>query len=520
MYQKSSRTENVAKNIVWGYIANFAIMLFKFISRTVFIYTLGEDYLGLNGLFTNVLEILSFTELGIGSVLNYSLYKPLATNDTEKIKSLMALYKKAYRIIMLVVLSIGLIIIPLLPYMIKDAGNVEHVYLYYGFFLFNTVTSYMVSYKNGLMRAAQKGYTITNIDAVTNIVTAVAQCVVLLIFRNYFLYLSIQAVFQLLEKMIISLYVDREFQLLKDKNIQKLPKEDKQVLTRNVEAMVYHKIGDVCVHQTDNIIVSSFISLAAVGKLSNYNLIITSLNTIVAIIINNCVASMGNFMSTEAEGRRKEIFKVYNFLAFWLYGVVAIELFVLIQPFIELWAKKRNLIDDITVGLIVFEFYFTGLRMTVANFKATCGIFQADKYIGITQAAVNLILSIVLVKMIGLPGVFIGTTAQGVVDLVWRPVLVYKIVFKESSKEYYFTWLGYLGVIVAIMFISKFAVSRILTQISLIRIIIAGIIVMAISNLMLYAIFRKTAEFGFLKGKMEALFQKYKNTFHINKGSI
>lgn len=502
MRSGTSRTENVARNILWSYVANIAMMFLRFISRTVFIYTLGSDYLGFNGLFTNVLGILSFTELGIGSVLNYSLYKPLATNDTEKLKSLMALYRKAYRVIMLVVLAIGLAIMPLLPYMSKGAEDVEYVYLYYGFFLFNTVTSYMVSYKSGLMNAAQKEYVITSINATVNIITVLAQCLALVVFQNYFVYLFIQSAFQLLQNAFISICVDKQFPLLKEKNIKKLPKEDKRVLVDNVQAMVCHKVGDVCVHQTDNIIVSSFVSLAVAGKISNYILISSSLNTIAATIINNCTASMGNFISVESKERRKEIFKVYNFLAFWLYGVITIELFVLFQPFVEIWARKQNLIDNLTVGLIVLEFYFTGLRMAVGNFKTACGIFKADKYIGVVQAIVNLVLSIWLVKLIGLPGVYIGTMAQGVVDFIWRPQIIYQIEFKESPKEYYFIWFRYLLLILFMAFFSKMMVSKILVRISLFRIIIAGIAIMIFVNFTLYMIFRKTKEFRFLENKI------------------
>lgn len=509
MTKESSRTENVARNIIWGYVANIANMVLKFVARTVFIYTLGSDYLGLNGLFTNVLGILSFTELGISGVLNFSLYKPLALHDNEKIKSLMSVYKKAYRLISLIVLGIGLAIIPLMPYVIKDAGNVDHIYLYYGFFLFNTVTSYLVSYKHGLMNAAQREYAVNNITVVVNAATVVMQCIALLVFRNYLLYLVIQSVFLIVQRVFISIYVDREFPLLKEKNAEKLPEEDKQVIKDNVEAMVYHKIGDVCVHQTDNIIVSAFVSLSAVGKIANYTLITSSLNTIIAVIVNNCVSSMGNFISTEGHQRKKEIFKVYNFLAFWLYGFVAIELFVLFQPFVQVWAGKSNMIDNLTITIIVIEYYFTGMRVAVANFKSACGIFQADKYIGIVQAVVNLVLSIILAKWIGLPGVYLGTVAQGVVDLVWRPRIVYHQVFEESAREYYVQWLKYLALILCMAGICYVAAGFIFVKITLVRVVIAGVVVMLLVNGAFLLLFRKTEEFQFLWGKMQTLFGKY-----------
>ena len=508
MQQKASRTENVAKNIAWGYIANVLTMVFSFISRTVFIYTLGSEYLGLNGLFTNVLGILSFTELGIGNVLNYSLYKPLAMDDKEKVKSLMAVYKKAYRWVMVVVLAIGLAICPFLPNMIKDAQSVEHVYLYYGFFLFNTVTSYMVSYKNGLMSAAQKEYAVTNVMAVLNFFMVVVQCCSLVLFKNYLLYLTIQAIFQFLQRIIVSLYVDRQFPLLKEKNVQKLPDEEKAVLKENVEAMVYHKVGDVCVSQTDNIIVSTFISLSAVGKISNYTLITSSLTRIISIIFNNSVASIGNFVATESKERRKSIFKVYNFLAFWIYGIISVELFVLFQPFVKIWAGKTNLIDTLTMALMVFNFYLTGLKVAVANFKTACGIFQADKYIGIVQAVVNLVVSIILAKLIGLPEVYIGTLAQGLVDVVWRPWIVYKRIFKEPVREYYIVWFKYIGILIVLTAISYTFTWKLLAEISLIRIFMAAILIFIVINLILYLLFRKTEEMKYLEEKLYLMFQK------------
>lgn len=506
--QKLSRTENVARNIVWGYITNIVTLLLNFVSRTIFIYSLGNYYLGLNGLFSNVLGILSFTELGIGSVLNFSLYKPLANGDNEKTKSLMAVYKKAYRAIMLCVLIIGIAIIPLLPYMIKDAGDVEHIYLYYSFFLFNTVTSYLVSYKNGLMDAAQKGYTVNNIIAVVNVITVGVQCITLLVYKNYLLYLFIQAAFQLLQRVATSYYVDRQFPILKEKNVENLSKEEKKVLKDNVAAMVCHKIGDVCVNQTDNIIISSCISLSVVGKMSNYTLITSALNKIIMGIFNNCVASIGNFVAVESKERRKQIFKVYIFMAFWIYGVVAIELFVVLQPFVKIWVGEENTVDYFTIALVLLEFYLLGLRVAVANFKTACGIFQADKYIGIVQAVVNLVISIILAKWIGLPGIYIGTLSQGLIDVVWRPYLVYRIEFKESPMEYYRIWFKYLIIIVMLSVVSYVVFSKFLMQPSLIRIIIAGVVIFVGANLILYAIFRNKEEFQFLRNKVESIIRK------------
>ena len=198
----TSRTEYVKKNILYGYISTVISSVFSIITRTIFVYVLGAEYLGVSGLFSNVLGVLSFTELGIGSAIVFSLYKPIAENDNEKIKSLISLYKRAYRLIAIVVTMIGLIIIPFLDYLVNTDIPMSEIRVYYIIFLFNTVSSYFVTYKTSYVSALQKEYIVTNTTTIGTIVTNVIQIIFLVAGGNYLSYLLIAAIIGLLQKIL------------------------------------------------------------------------------------------------------------------------------------------------------------------------------------------------------------------------------------------------------------------------------------------------------------------------------
>lgn len=241
------RIQKAEKNIIFGYISNFVILLVNFVQRTVFIYVLGKTLSGVNAVYTDVLSVLSLTELGIGTALNYSLYKPVAERNIEKIKSYMRFYKKAYLTIAGVIAVLGIAISPFLRYILKNPGNltIEELTLYYYLFLFNTVISYFVTYKYSLANAEQKNYIQTNINTLTKMVTAAVQISVLLLFRNFFFYLLAQSVVELLQKVFVTAYLNRLYPYLSDKDVEPLVAQETQVVVTKTKALICHKVGDV-----------------------------------------------------------------------------------------------------------------------------------------------------------------------------------------------------------------------------------------------------------------------------------
>ncbi len=499
-----SRINMTMRNVFWSYFSMIASLVIQFVSRTIFIYTLGETYLGVNGLFTNVLGLLSFAELGIGTAMNFALYKPVAQGDKEKIKSYMKAYKWAYRIIALIIAVIGFAIVPFLHLIVKDPGNIGDIRIYYVLFLLNTISSYFVSYKYSLVNAEQKNYIQTNSHLITVYVKNFIQIAALLVFSNYLVYLIVGVTIDIIQRFFINIYLNKLYPYLKEKDVKPLEKEEKQTLITKVKALIMHKIGDVCVHQTDNIIVSSFVSIKMVGLLSNYNLLITTVTTCVNILFNSVTGSLGNLVATESKEKQYSIFSTYRFVAFWFYGFTSIALFVLLTPFITLWIGNSMVVDEFVILLIIINYYMMGHRTCLNNFKSAAGVFERDKFVAVIQAVVNLVASIGLVLLIGLPGVYIGTILQGTIASIVKPIVTYKPVFGKSSKYYFIDAIKYALIVIlagGICFAIRYFL---LSEITILRFAIMTVLVVVIPNLLFFLFFRKREEFRYISNTIKS----------------
>lgn len=508
MGNNNSRTQNTAKNILWGYIGNIVSLILQFASRTVFIYSIGVSYLGVNGLFSSVLGLLSLSELGIGTAINYNLYKPVADGDKEKIKSLMHLYKIAYRVIALIITVIGIVLIPFLPYIIKEANEIPNITLYYLIFLFNTVSSYFVSYKYGLVNAEQKGYIINNFNSIATAIITIAQMMVLILFKNYLVFLIIQAVLQLCQKIGIGIFLNKRYAYLQDKNVSKLEDHEYQKIKKDVFALILHKLGDVCVNQTDSIIISSFISVTIVGLVSNYKLVITSVLGFVNIIFNSVAASIGNLVATENKERQEEIFDIYNFVGFWIYGFSCCCFFALFQPFISLWIGADKRIDNLSLILIVIDQYIVGQRIVINNMKVAGGIFEQDKYVALIQAVVNLFVSLLCVKLLGLPGIYLGTIIAGMVPFIFKPIVMYKYMFSKSAYKYFWKNLWYGLVVLITSLVAYELVMRIISTLTWGRFILATFLCTIITNGIFAIVYCRSVEFKQVWSRMMAMIKR------------
>lgn len=493
-----SRLKYTTKNIVWGYVAQISSLLIKFISRTVFIYTLGETYLGVNGLFTSILGLLSFTELGIGTAMNFSLYKPIAENDWEKIKSLMQFYKQAYRVIAALIMGLGLCLIPFLQFIIKDPGNIGNIYIYYVLYLIDTSFSYLVTYKYSLPNAEQKAYIMSNVNMVWSFITTVAQIVVLLIFQNFLIYLVAQVICGICSKLFNAFYLNRKYPMLNEP-AQKLSKEDLAPIKKNVIALIIHKLGDVVVNQTDNILLSAFVSISVVGYLSNYNMVITSVGAFVTVIFSSAVASFGNLIASSTPEYEYKIFGVYRFVGFWLYGFCSIAFYILLTPFITIWAGENWILTEVTVFLICLEYYNKGHRVCLNNFKTAAGIFNQDKWVAFGQAIINLVVSVVAVKLIGVPGIFVGTVVSGLFSTAIKPRIVFKEVFHVKPIFYYIDSIKYLIAVMIPCIICRVAKGIIITEkVTYMKFITLMCVVAIVPNLFFLLVYRKDERFLYL----------------------
>ena len=499
--QEVGRVAYAEKNILFGYVGQIATAIMSFWLRRVFILHLSETLLGINSTYTNVLSILSMAELGIGTALNFSLYAPVAEGNTEKIKAYMEMYRKAYRVIAAVVAVVGLSFVPFLQYLIKgpEGVSIRELTIYYLIFLFNTVTTYFVSYKYSLVNAEQKNYIQTNIITVTKIITILFQILVLITVGNFLAYLLMDSCIQLAQKIFVSRYLDRRYPLLTDRQVTSLSKEERGVIWKKTRALLLHRIGDVMRLQTDALVISSMIQVAAAGFVDNYNLVLSAISNFVNILFNSVISGFGNLIATESRQRQKEVFQVYRFFAAWVYGFSATGFFILLTPLVSLWLGDHWALPTIVVTLILVDYYFKGDRIVNSNFKTAAGVFEQDKYLALIQGIVNLVISIYLAAKIGLAGVFVGTVVSGLIANITKPFIIYHTCFQEGVKEYFIDSVKYLLATVSAAAICKGAALLFMPEVTVPRFILMMVIVSLLFNGVFFLLFRKREEFRYLQ---------------------
>jgi O-antigen/teichoic acid export membrane protein len=492
------RTRSSIINLLFAMSGQSLGLLISFFARIVFIQVLGTEYLGLNGLFTNILSILSLVELGIGPALTFSLYKPIAENDTEKIKSLMRLFKKAYISIGLLILTIGIIITPFLEVFINTIPDIENIHLIFLLFVINASISYFYSYKRSLITSDQKRYIATIFRYSFFILLNLIQIIVLLLFHNFLLFLACQIIVTFLENYYVSKKADRLYPFLKEKEIKNIDKETLNQIIRNIRAMIAHKLGGVVVTSTDSLIISKFVGLVGVGLYSNYQLITNALNIVVLQIFNSITASVGNLGATESNEKSRLIFNVVFFLNFWIFSFISVSLAVLVNPFIELWIGKDFLLNENIVIIIILNFYLTGMRKGVLTFRDALGIYWYDRHKPIFEIIVNLVATLILVKQLGMLGVFIGTTISTLTTCFWvEPYVLYRFGFKSPVLPFFARY-GLYSLVTIITGILTMSVTNIFSNVNFTTFIIKLLICMVIPNVIVILLFHRTYEFKYL----------------------
>lgn len=510
------RVQAAKKNILFGYVGQIVTMVMAFVLRTFCIRYIIEQILGVDGTFVEVLSFLNMAELGIGTALNFSLYKPVAEGDTEKIKSYMQMYRRAYYYIAGVVGIVGLILAPFLKYLVKNPGVPEKdLVLFYLIFLFNTVSSYFVAYKYSLVNAEQKNYIQTNIIAITKIVTSVFQIIVVALTKNYYFYLITDAVIQLIQKIFVSRYLDNMYPYLKEKNIEKLAKEDEEIVWTKTKALVFHKVGDVFRLQTDTLIISSLseVGAALVAVVRNYNMIIVAVSSFVNIIFNSVISSFGNLIATEDRDKQYSMFKVYRFFATWVYGFSCVGFMLLLTPLVEMWTKISKgdkwtdfwILPALAVFLILTDYYFKGERIVLSNYKTAAGVFEQDKYLALIQGIVNLILSIWLVQTrLGIAGIYVGTVVSGIIANITKPVIIYKACFDKSAVSYFIDSFKYIASMAFVMGICYFIRQLVMPEPTILGFAAMVVIITVVFNGVYFLLYGRSEEFRYLCGKLKS----------------
>lgn len=435
-----TRTQNIKRNAIYN-MMNFSIQLvLRFLLQKIVYSTLGEEYLGVNSLFANIFNLLNLAELGIGGAIVFSMYKPIAENDIEKVKSLNNLYKKLYFIIALVVGVLGAAVTPFLPYLITgDTTGLEiNIYIVYLLFLANTLVGYFSAHKRSLLFAFQRNDVENKVKSGTLIVSTVLQIIALLLFRNFYTYVILMVAGTLLDCILVQVFANKLYPAINGKS-QPLDVATKKQITKNVAAMSMHKIGSAVVYSTDALLISAMVSYIVLGYYSNYMLITSSVIMFISLFANAMQASVGNYMQTNSINQVYSLYTKSNFAFSWLVGFCSVCLLCLFQPFIFLWLKDvKVLLSNVTVLLIVISFYLNKMRANTLMFRDCAGLMWQDRWKPIAESVINLTASIVLAKFMGLNGIILGTIISTIVAPLWvEPFVLYKYYFKKSVWRYF-----------------------------------------------------------------------------------
>lgn len=451
----NDRTKKSFNNIIVGFLNQFISLLLSFITRTVFIRILGTELLGVNSLFSDILNLLSMADLGFNTAMAYSFYKPISENDTNKISALINFYRKIYNVIAISITIIGIALVPFLHLIINTDKPVPLLKIYYLFSLAGVVVSYLFVYKISIITADQKNYIVTSISIIINFIKTIIQMITLLIFKNYIFYLFVNLVAVFLNNYIISKKAVSLYPYISEK--KQLSLHEKKDIFKNMKSIFLYKISSLLLTATDNMLISTIVGTVFVGYYSNYLMISNKILAIIQIFFGSLTASIGNLVTKERAEKRYEIFKAAQSINFIICGIVVTSFSLLINDLIIIWLGKEFVFSNDVLLVITCNMYLACILQPLWTYREATGIYIKTKYVMLIAAILNLILSIILGNIMGLSGILIASIISRLVTYFWyEPLLLFKEYFSKSIWDYFLPlFLNVILVIFNIIIFSK-----------------------------------------------------------------
>ena len=459
------------KNIIYSALLYLVSNSLKFIVRFFFVKSLPIEFLGINGLLSNVLALLSFAELGIGSAIVYSLYKPIAENDKNTIIAIMRLYKKLYSAIGLVIIIIGVLITPYLDWFIRD-NNIKNLSLYYVIFVFNMGLSYFFAYKRDLIVAHQKQY-INNIYKIRfQVILAVLQILSLVYLNSYLVYILLMLIMTITENYYVSQKASKMFSYIQnDFSSFNIIREDiKENIIRNIKALILNRIGNIVITASPSLIISKLIGLKVLGIYSNYYMILFTVNSFTANLFGSVVANIGNLMIEESDSKKIKVFRIVYFIIAFQNAVICCGFFVLLNPLIELWLNKNFLFDELVVNLLVINFYINYMRRCVLTFREAAGLYWQDRYKSLLESIIFVIFALILQRQWGINGVIASLILSTLLTSFWiEPYILFKGTVKMKLLKYYSDYFKFTLITIISSYISRLIYINFFVQVNTIN---------------------------------------------------
>ncbi|MCD8390766.1 MAG: transporter [Firmicutes bacterium] len=456
---KEGRTKNTARNFTAEALNQIIQVLLDFAARTVFIHTLGSAFLGINGLYANILDWLSVADLGINTAMMYSFYKPLAEGDNAKLSALVNYYRRIYYAIAAAVFAAGLALMPFLNVIINLEEEIPYVHLYYFVFLVGTASSYMFVHLTTLITANQQNSVISKIAIRLNIIRTVLQIAGLIILRNYLIYIIIFVVFKAANNVVAAFKAKKMFPDLDRTAV--LSKDEKGSIFKNLKSVVIYKTSSIAMNATDNVLISKIIGTVIVGLYSNYVMLTNKLSAFVNIIFSSVSASIGNLIVTESNEKKYDVFECMQTIGFVVCGVISICFCVIVNDFINVWLGADYILDNLTIAAVTLNLYLSCVLQPLWTYRETTALYLKTKYVMAAAAVINIALSIVLGKLIGLSGILFASAISRLVTYVWyEPILLFKTYFSRSPKRYFISIIANFLLLCAMIIIGGATMAR------------------------------------------------------------
>lgn len=514
---KIERTKNATRNIFFGVILKAYQILVPFLMRTAMIYLMGVQYLGLNSLFTSVLQVLNLAELGVGSAMVYSMYKPIADDDNTTMCALMKLYRVYYSVIGLVIAVVGCVITPFIPSLIKsDVPDGVNIYILYLLNLGATVLSYwLFAYKNSILQAHQRIDVISKVTLITNTLQYGLQLFVLWAFHNYYLYVIVMFATQALTNIVTAVYADRLYPQFRPKG--RIDKIQVQRINQRIKDLFTSKIGAIIYDSADTIVISAFLGLTALAVYQNYFYILNAITGLISVVFSACTAGIGNSIVVESKEKNYQDLNKFAFIITWIAGFCSVCLLCIYQPFMELWVGKDLMLSLSAVVCFVIYFFIRQFNALFNVYKDASGMWHEDRLRPLIAALTNLALNLILVQFIGIYGILLSTVlAILCVGMPWLLHNLFTVIFEKQHMWPYirklakYTFVVLISCIVTYFICSRFSIGLVPT------ILTRGVICLITPNLIYYLTFRKTEEYRqtlqlvdkMTKGKMNKVLVK------------
>lgn len=490
------RTKNATRNILFGVLLKIYQLFVPFLLRTAMIYFLGVQYLGLSSLFTSILQVLNLAELGVGSAMVYSMYKPIAEDNVTEICALMKLYKIYYRAIGLIILIVGLALTPFIPKLISgDVPQDINIYILYLMNLMATVCSYwLFAYKSCLLYANQRVDVISKITLITSTIQYFLQFCVLYFFRNYYGYLLIVLLIQIVTNILTAMIVSKMYPQYQATG--KLEKEKIREINNRIKDLFTSKVGAVILNSADTIVISSFLGLKILAVYQNYYFIMTSVIGVITTFFTACTAGIGNSVIVETKEKNFNDLKKFTMLVSWMAGFCTCCFVSLYQPFMKLWVGESLMLDFRAVFCFGLYYYVYEINQLLNTYKDAAGIWHEDRYRPLITALTNLGMNLIMVQFWGIYGVLLSTVLSIlIVGMPWLLHNLFSTLFEKKMLLSYLRKLIYYTVVSVIVCFSCYMACQLVTGDSVICLIIKMVICCIVPNVLFLCLYFRQAEF-------------------------